>query len=218
MQGFSIRESWKVLAVLFAVSLGLVGCVHPKVPSAAKVGASSEPTPYQEGGYPSILGVRTVLNPFEYPYGYSEDELGDASYLILSATNIYTSAKQTMDIATLRAAELGRENGYDKFRVSYASAGYMCRDSSGFPHHVAAELVQYGRGDGSVGPDDPELIKRAERANNRRSMIRAVPINREYVVADVIRELGDKVRNPVADYSERDAAAQKFQTRCWGKR
>lgn len=211
-----VRRALSVVAAVIVGTLVMTGCTPRYSQSPTQREAATAPTPYQPGGLPKLLGVGVVVNPFEYPHGYQEEKLGAASYKVIAEANVFTTGEQATNIMLMRAAELGQQNGFDKFRMSYISVGGICRDNTGFQRKVAAGLFQYGRGDGPVGADDRELTREAERANARRSIVPARLVNKEFKVADVIRDLESKVRNPVASDEERTATAKKFQTDCWG--
>tara|TARA_R110000868_G_scaffold75626_5_gene218040 strand:- start:2814 stop:3470 length:657 start_codon:yes stop_codon:yes gene_type:complete len=209
------------LIVSFAlVTTGLVGCSARYTERYERPQTAVASTPYQAGGLPKFLGVGIVVNPFEHPFGYQEEKLGDASYKVTVETNTVTPPHQTFDFTLMRSAELGKIGGFDKFRVSYLAAAGVCRDNVGVQRNVAVMFVQYGRGDGPVGQDDEELRKAATRAMKQKSQITWRPVMTEYKVGDVMSRLEEKVKNPDAgpnSTQERITAGENFKTRCWGK-
>lgn len=209
-----------LLTVCALAAVAISGCTPKYTKLYQRPTTAAPSTPYKAGGLPKLLGIGIVVNPFEHPFGYQEEKLGGASFKVIVETNVVTPKQQTYDIAMMRLAELGQINGFQKFRVTNVAGGKICRDNVGVPRNIVVMFAQYGNGDDAVGPEDEELTKAVRKATRRTSQMMLMPVGKEYKVAAVTAELGEKLRNPDAapeSTEQRISAWEDFRAQCWGK-
>lgn len=65
----------------------------------------------------SLCGCATTYQPVTLTGGYTETKVSETIYTVYSAANIYSTLEAARKIAMLRAGEITRANGFDRFRI-----------------------------------------------------------------------------------------------------
>lgn len=202
----------KVLRVfMFAgVLVGIAGCTAPRSQMYVNRQAiDMTPTPYGAKGN-GIVG-RSV-------YGHHDDGnmFGGNARSITYDANIYTSPGRTNEMALLRAAEYGKEEGYSKFRLSYQTAGAVCLPSTAGlpPRNVVILIVQYAKGDEAVGPDERWVRLERETTGHTYSGGKPEAIGTEYKVDELYDKLMEKVKNSPETIEDGKRNLDNFEAQC----
>ena len=200
-----------VRRVLSGIALGaviaLAACTSSKPPSAMQPKDAAVATPYQ-----SRWDTKPV---FGYGYGYEESSaIWSSSHTVTVVTNKFTGIEQTRDMALFRSAEIGRETGHNKFRLTNVLAAKSCGSQFVPGTNTVTFTVHYGKGDEEVGGDSQwtEITNaRLEQSYRGASFHK---IDKVYEVDSVLSELTAKVNEVGVSGEVAEANGAEFDRGC----